>query len=442
MTHTIDLLFAKALLPSGSQDAFHFLSQLFNQSRQGKPYLLFETLPDELIALAHEEDSPIVIEGARCYLRRNYDLEKGFTLHLDKITHQTPLTHRAPPIPIELYPAQKRAFEAIFDHRLVIVTGGPGCGKTYLASKIIEAFPAKQIIATAPTGKAALRLKHPKAITKTLHSLLQIRQGESFSKSRRPIICDLLVVDECSMIDIRLFKLLFESILPHTHILLMGDPDQLPPIQAGAIFRDLCQNENLLTINLNETKRTDISSIKQLASYFREGDAKSALELLSTPHLPVKRIDLPKSPPLMREANSIIITPFKSGPFGTDAINELHKGITPSPIMITQNDYKLGLMNGDMGLYQDGIATFDKAYPIALLSNYTLAFAISIHKSQGSEFDHVHLFLPPSEEAYTREMIYTAATRARKTLTVYCSPETLTSALSRASFFQSLRSLS
>ncbi len=391
---------------------------------------MFEHLPDEILPLAQQDRSPIVIENHRCYLRRNYELEKGLAFHLHRIASHPPVTHHLPPPSPDLYPAQRRAFEAIFSHKLVIVTGGPGCGKTYLASKIIESFPGKQIIATAPTGKAAFRLKHPKATTKTLHSLLQIKHGEDFSKQRRPIVCDLLIVDECSMIDIRLFKLLFESILPQTHILLMGDPDQLPPIQAGPIFRELCHKDSLLSINLNETKRTDVSSLKELATYFREGDAASALVLLSDPTAGVKRLDLPPSPPLIKERNSVIITPFKNGPFGTDAINELHKEIVPSPIMITQNDYKLGLMNGDMGLYQDGIATFDRPYPMALLYQYTLAFAISIHKSQGSEFDHVHLILPPSEEPYTREMVYTAATRARKTLTIYASPETLESALS------------
>ena len=355
-----------------------------------------------------------------------------------KIVSSPSKQEHAPTPPNSLYPAQVQAFNSIFENRLVIITGGPGSGKTHLANAVIEALicenPNAKVIATAPTGKAAFRIKHPKAITKTLHSLLNLRQDINSSKSTRPIICDLLIVDESSMINIKLFKLLFESVLPHTHVVLMGDPDQLPPVEAGPIFSDLCRLNSIPSVNLNIVKRTDIASLTRLAHFIREGQIEDVFSLLNDPNSKAQIKPLPATPPIVSDEKSAIITPFKKGSFGTDACNNVHRHRLKSPIMITQNDYKLSLMNGDIGLLEDGMVTFNqgertKTYPLALLSHYTLAFAISIHKSQGSEFDHVHLILPQSDKPYTKEMVYTAVTRAKKTLTIYSSTETLTNAL-------------
>ncbi len=428
---TIDTLYAHTLLPSASNEAHHFLSNLFFESREGKLFIKTEktTLPEEILDLARQENSPIVFENDECYLRRNFDLESSLAHNLARVAKNTKLSLCKPTPPSTLYPVQKDAFDAIFANKLVVITGGPGTGKTFLANCAIDALIAKnpnaKVIATAPTGKAAYRIKHAAAKTKTLHSLLNIRQGDDYTKSKQPIVCDLLLIDECSMIDIKLFKLVFESILPHTHVVLMGDPDQLPPVETGAIFNDLCNLDSIVSINLNETKRTDISSLKSLASAIRQGDATPALSLLKP---------LPQSPPILLDEKSVILTPYKKGALGSEMCNQAHLFYKKKPIMITQNDYKLSLMNGDIGVCEDGIATFTqgeeiKSYPMPLLSHYSYAFAISIHKSQGSEFDHVHLILPESDKSYTREMVYTAITRAKKQITIYATEKTFQEAI-------------
>lgn len=423
----IDLLFARQLLPESDEDSQNFLANLFHQTRNGHFFVSLDEkrVPEEITLLANKPNSPIVIDGNDCYLQRNYELEKQIASNLFRIAKDRSSTLKKPETPPSLYEMQQKAFEMVFANKLCVITGGPGSGKSYLAKCIIDALlrenPTAKVIATAPTGKAASRLKHPKTTTKTLHSLLRLKQGETATLSKAPIICDLLIIDESSMIDIKLFKLIFESILPHTHVVLMGDPDQLPPIESGAIFGGLQQIEDIPVINLNQTKRTECTSLQALADAVRKSDPTPLIEIAKP---------LPRSPPILREDKSVILTPYKKGHLGADACNKAHLFYPKRPIMITQNDYKLGLMNGEIGSFEDGKVSFEtdegmKTFPLPLLSHYTYAFAISIHKSQGSEFDHVHLVLPPPKTPYSKQLIYTALTRAKKSLTIYANEETI-----------------
>lgn len=425
---TIDHLFARAIIPHGTSEEQAFVARLFQESRNGRLYLPQLKPLINLENLAQKPTSPIVFEDGCYYLRRNYELKTSVFSHLCCLSQPSTRFSSPPQPPEELYPAQRSAFFTIFSQKLTLISGGPGSGKTHLARSVIDAFttkfPGAKVIATAPTGKAAYRMKHPLATTKTLHSLLKLKQGETVPQTPHPILCDLLFVDECSMIDLRLFYLLFEAILPTTHVVLMGDPDQLPPIESGAVFADLLTNPSLSHINLNETKRTNLSSLIDLATSIRQGDIDAVTQLFKSGDPALEWRPLPQAPPQIDRQNAIIITPHKKGPLGSDACNNAQPQTDTFPIMITQNDYKLGLMNGDIGLCNKGIVIFDSgenslSYPLSLLDCYTKAFAISIHKSQGSEFDHVHLLLPPTEHPLTRAMVYTAVTRAKKRLTLY-----------------------
>ena len=156
-----------------------------------------------------------------------------------------------------------------------------------------------------------------------------------------------------------------------------------------------------------------------------EGRADEALALLKAGHINVAFRDAAPEETLPEMA---ILSPKKSGVWGVDAVNrqKLSKNPTTFPILITKNDYALDLMNGEIGELENDVATFqERKIPAVLLSHYEPAFALSVHKSQGSEFQDVLLILPPGSEVFGRRMLYTAITRAKKSITIWGSEATL-----------------
>lgn len=361
----------------------------------------------------------------------------------------------------KLLAEQAKAILAAASSTLSCIWGGPGTGKTYtagwLASLFLAQHPKAKIALAAPTGKAAANLKqsiqrvvdpslHGSFVAKTLHSLLGLRRfGQKARKEELGF--DLLLVDECSMIDIELMCKLFSQVAAGSRLVLLGDPHQLPPVEPGepfcAIVREKEQQKS--PGFLVKTKRQEEGAILQLAAAVREGRVDEALFLLQneneiqwlgeetalTPtieHVKSLYIRTPETiAGQFAQLNRLrLLCPLREGRDGSVAINQkivrAMKGGSYEPIQITKNDSQLGLTNGQVGLLQHDLAYFEdpeepsgyRAIPKILLPAYETAYCLSVHKSQGSEFEEVVLFLPEGSERFGRKMLYTAITRAKK----------------------------
>lgn len=399
-----------------------------------------------------------------------------------------------------ILPEQAHAIHQLEKQALILIAGGPGTGKTYTAGLLIKVFwnalPKSQrekcrIALAAPTGKAAANLQKslskavqnepdfPAITAVTIHSLLGLRNNRQTSPSQ--VSADLLIIDECSMIDIRMMSLLLHALKPGARLIMLGDPFQLPPVEAGAFFSDmlhLCPQSQV--IELHKCLRTDLLEIVHLAKEIKQGASQAALHLLKTSQNALHFIPLPaeqnvsqiqrelweKAWPYLssgleshtRETltHFCILSPLRKGPLGVDQLNHFfykealkkarHKDHIVIPIMIIANDSKKGLFNGDMGFLirqrdkdADGrcqigdYAVFSgKKVPALLLPPYEYAYCLSVHKSQGSEFDHVLLLMPEGSEHFGRELIYTAVTRARTRLEIWSTPSIFEKAIHRS----------
>ena len=302
---------------------------------------------------------------------------------------------------------------------LGVIAGGPGTGKSHTAAKLVETLQKNitsrlDMVFTAPTGKAAERLKSlfqgVNVKSMTLHRL--IGQDEVI------LPYDLIVVDEASMIDLKLMVRLFKSVKKGARLILLGDGNQLPAVDAGAPFQALV---DYLKINpLRTCLRSELIELKSFYDLILDGDGEKALTYLKSEkrkNLHLLPLQIPSAYP--------VLSPIKHGPYGVNQINRSHSKRGAVPIIILENDDDLELFNGDMGVIQGERAKIgDRVFPLNLLPRYDYAFALSIHKSQGSEFDHVHLLLPEGAEEFGRNLLYTGATRAKKSLTIYSSDET------------------
>lgn len=403
----------------------------------------------------------------------------------------------------------------------LLISGGPGTGKTYTASKIVDFFTENFILKhnrlpdirlTAPTGKAAKRLAlqfadkdgKNKFEGQTIHRLLGYNpQTDSFSYNEESRLhADLIIADEISMIDTNMFYSFLSAIDESTSLILIGDKDQLPSVDAGAVLSDLISekfkpvykdipdilnipsavssSENLFTnavIILKKQNRSNLL-ITQTADKVRKGDVSAVREIeIVEPEDYAKKISsLPEGvyfipieeykayskfisdyakyyfgesyingsigssadEMLTLSNRSKILTLLREGNYGCNGINKkIHDNykrhfksdygnISGEPVIITSNDYILQLYNGDIGItycYNDNIqrAYFksdcdnERAYSLNQLKQYSLAYALTVHKSQGSEYQDVCIILPEDENnpLLTREIIYTGITRAK-----------------------------
>ncbi|MFN4174167.1 MAG: ATP-dependent RecD-like DNA helicase, partial [Parachlamydiaceae bacterium] len=230
---------------------------------------------------------------------------------------------------------------------------------------------------------------------------------------------DLIVCDEASMIDLKMMIRLLKSVKKNARLVLLGDSNQLPAIDAGAPFQAIVE---YLKINpLKTCLRSDLVELTDFYELILKGDAEKVIEYLKSSdrkNLALKPLEIPSCHPLL--------TPMKQGPYGVNQINRVHSKRGDIPIIILENDEEFELFNGDMGFIRQNRAWIGgREFPINLLPRYDYAYALSIHKSQGSEFDQVHLLLPEGAEEFGRNLLYTGATRAKKSLTLYANEETI-----------------
>ena len=367
---------------------------------------------------------------------------------------------------------QKKAIETSLSHSVSFITGGPGVGKTFTASHLIQSFTQSferaQIALVAPTGRAAAHLQSAfisfldeKSTSYdlkvfTLHKLLSLDTPSFFP-------FDLILVDESSMIGLRLMKKLLSKIKPHSRLIFLGDPHQLPPVDNGCAFKDLIS----LKINvshLTECRRVEKKDLIDLSQQVLCGDYDCFLNRVQQgnryQNLPYDHVDsfyheqiksafalwnqnLNAQELFLNLKKQVMLSALKKGPFGVDRMNQVLQSelacLDYRPIMILQNDYLLELFNGDVGLLFKGeVALFPvrahsshheqseiREIPASLLPSYSSAYCLSVHKSQGSEYGAVTIILPKGSEVFGRSLLYTAMTRAKKSLEIFSDPHTL-----------------
>lgn len=397
-----------------------------------------------------------------------------------------------------LLPEQAYAIKQFEHQALTLISGGPGTGKTYTAGLLIKVFwnsisneqrTKCRIALAAPTGKAAATLQKSlqKAIgnlpdfrpitASTLHHLLSIKPN--FSAQNPLIGADLVIVDECSMIDIRMMSILLKALKPGSRLILLGDPNQLPPIGAGAFFADMLKYSKHST-HLTQCLRTDLAEIVHVSEEIKNGRCQAALQVLKTSkNLEFYSLPEDQNPDKFRhqlwekacpylfnslKAESLenfnrfrILSPLRKGPWGVDQLNHFfYREVLKQcrnqeqiliPIMIKANAPKLELYNGDVGLLvrkktleTESLQVGDyalfggKKIPALLLPKFEYSYCMSVHKSQGCEFDHVILLLPEGSERFGRELVYTGVTRAQFSLEIWSQPLIFEKILNHSSF--------
>ncbi|SEB09451.1 MULTISPECIES: exodeoxyribonuclease V subunit alpha [unclassified Mycobacterium] len=404
---------------------------------------------------------------------------------------------------------QRAAAQLALTQPVTVLTGGPGTGKTTTVARLLAllaqaAHPGRLRIAlAAPTGKAAARLQEAVSaeVAKletadrerlsglravTLHRLLGGRPDSAsrFKHHRgNRLPHDVVVVDETSMVSLTLMARLLEAVRPDTRLLLVGDPDQLTSVQAGAVLADLVDgltdHPSIRIAALHTTHRFG-ASIGGLAEAIRSGDADQVLALLRVGDAAIEFIEDAEPaaalrPVLVGHALKVracallgagadglaamdehrLLCAHRDGPYGVRHWNrQVERWITDEtgqatwspwypgrPLLVTANDYALGIYNGDTGLVAagpDGVqvyiagATATQQFSSSRIADVETMYALTIHKSQGSQADEVTVILPPADSRLlTRELFYTAVTRAKKKVRIVGSADEVRAAVQR-----------
>jgi exodeoxyribonuclease V alpha subunit len=380
---------------------------------------------------------------------------------------------------LELAETQRHAVRAAAEHKVVIVTGGPGVGKTTIVRAILRVLDRSKLSTrlAAPTGRAAKRLSEStRREASTIHRLLEVDpRTMRFSRdARRPLDAGAVILDEASMVDAQLMASLLSALPDKARLVLVGDADQLPSVGPGAVLRDLIDSKVVPTVRLTEIfRQADASGIVKNAHRILRGelprsadpedpradffvisrsDPEQTAELVS--ELVVQRI--PRRFGLDPRRDVQVLTPMHRGPVGTTALNaRLQSALNPSgpalesrgqtlrttdKVMQKRNDYERDVFNGDIGAVaavdtvgRELMVRFDQRdvhYEDADLDALTLAYATSIHKSQGSEYPAVVIPLLTSHFVMlSRNLLYTAVTRAKKLCVLCADPRALKIAL-------------
>ncbi|PLX48727.1 MAG: exodeoxyribonuclease V subunit alpha [Desulfobulbaceae bacterium] len=512
--------------------------------REVAPGSEYETLRRQLLATPVVGEAgrqrPLIIDGHYLYLHRYHRAEAmvaDFIRHRQAMDLQgiDPAAIRA--AMARLFPApsggdpdwQQVAALAALTRKFTVVSGGPGTGKTTTVAKILALFlelhsGRQQVIRlAAPTGKAAARLQQAIITAKgnlplsaevrqalphetvTIHRLLGLVGGRPRHDEAHPLVADLVVIDEASMVDLPLMAQLMAALPSHATLILLGDHFQLASVQPGAVLGDICRHgqgfsdafrdmaknfaldladtpparqelaDAIVTLQTSYRFKAE-SGIRRLSQAVKEGDFQKALAVLADPGCPDVELveygdqchDLveaqlvpgfaelmaggTKEAQLDKLAGLGVLCAHRRGMAGMEEVNKIlvdrasgGTGLMPYaglPVMISRNSYGLQLYNGDTGVVveeqgrlQACFAEHDgvRLIPARRLPPYDPAYAMTIHKSQGSEFDRVVVLLPPKSSAILgRELLYTALTRARYSVQLWGSEEVLRQAVTSA----------
>ena len=384
---------------------------------------------------------------------------------------------------LELSQEQQKAVLLALNNGVSIITGGPGTGKTTIIRCINDAMQEKGLTAelAAPTGRAAKRMTEATGTeARTIHRLLEYIPGEGFQRNRdNPLLADAVIIDEMSMVDAPLMYALLQAISKGTRLILVGDRDQLPPVGCGNVFSDALASGCLPSCRLTEIfRQAQRSAIVRNAHLINQGrmpvlaDRDSDFIFEEIPN--IDRIRSRLTELVLKEKESLgtsdplldvqVLVPMKTTAIGVSELNRLLQSVLNPPshlktehisgatvfregdkIMQIRNNYKIEWRkNGSFGQFEEGVGVFNgdfgtiiriipnektavigfddgrvAEYAFAQLEEIDLAYCITIHKSQGSEFSTVILPLAGGPvPLLTRNLLYTAVTRAKKL--VYC----------------------
>ncbi|MBE0664611.1 MAG: ATP-dependent RecD-like DNA helicase [Candidatus Aminicenantes bacterium] len=373
---------------------------------------------------------------------------------------------------LELTAEQKQAALTAVQNRLTIITGGPGTGKTTIIRAIIEILKAngKSILIAAPTGRAAKRIEESSLYqASTIHRLLKLNPetGQFVHNAQNPLKTDAIIVDEFSMVDSFILFALLQALADNTQLIVIGDKDQLPSVGPGNVLRDMIQSGYFNTIYLSRNFRQNQDSLI-VENAFRVNSGEPLLFPAPNPELDFVFLPMRDEAQVLQKVEGIvryyqndypfnssamqILVPMYRGQAGIDQINQMvQEKFNPEPfllkkekvafkrldkVMQTKNDYDKQVFNGDLGIIEDYnavdkllLVNFDGCiveYGADELDELTLSYAVSVHKSQGSEYDIVVLsLLPAHARMLSRELFYTAITRARKKLILLSDENTV-----------------
>ncbi|WP_462368538.1 SF1B family DNA helicase RecD2 [Roseburia hominis] len=388
---------------------------------------------------------------------------------------------------MELDEHQMTAVKEAVRNGLLIITGGPGTGKTTTINTIIKYFEMEglDIFLAAPTGRAAKRMSETTGFeARTIHRMLELNGGvdgaAGFERNEQnPLETDVVIIDEMSMVDISLMHALLKAVAVGTRLILVGDVNQLPSVGPGSVLRDIIRSHECNVVMLTKIfRQASTSDIIVNAHKINQGE-KVTLDNKSMDFFFLKRYDadviisvvlqlIKQKLPKFVDATPYdiqVLTPMRKGLLGVERLNGILQRYLnpPSPqkrekehgdilfregdkIMQTRNNYQLeweirtkyglsvdkgtGVFNGDMGIVREindfaetMTVEFDEGrmveYPYKLLDELELAYAITIHKSQGSEYPAVVIpLLSGPSMLMNRNLLYTAVTRARKCVTL------------------------
>jgi exodeoxyribonuclease V alpha subunit len=428
--------------------------------------------------------------GTAVYLKGFYAVEKGLANRLRALL-SVPLDPSSisgkgveetvqKQLAIVLSPGQLDALDTVFSSKISIVTGGPGTGKTTLVRAILAVFEkaGKRILMAAPTGRAAKRLAEVTGRkAKTIHRLLayNFNLGGFQKNEQNPLDCDVVIIDEASMVDVFLMYHLVKALPATAMLVLVGDINQLPPVGPGNVLRDMIDSKCLPAVYLTEIFRQARDSLIVMNAHrINEGDFPSLpsprREQLQDFYF-IEQEDPDKVLATIEELCCIripdrfgldpmkeiqVLTPMHKGVVGTanlnkvlqNALNPHQEGLermgrmfkTGDKVMQIQNNYMKEVFNGDIGTIRrinktDQILTVDfDAFPVEYgfseLDELVLAYAVSVHKSQGSEYGAV--VIPVLTQHFVllqRNLIYTGVTRAKKLVVLVGTKRALAIAL-------------
>jgi len=452
----------------------------------------------EAKVVIREEQEEVIVYGQNYYHKEKNTarmlLECRATVHvsdeeLDKMIHRIEGTEH-----IQLDELQKEAIRQATRQGILVITGGPGTGKTTTINAIIKCFEVEsaKILLAAPTGRAAKRMTEATGYkAQTIHRLLELSgmvseesdvSGVHFERNAsNPLDADVIIIDEMSMVDLTLMHALMSAVVPGTHLVLVGDENQLPSVGAGNVLKDIIRSSCIPVVALRRIFRQEADSkIVENAHKINEGQAivldNKSKDFFFMPRNNTKEVEVEVANLLTRKLPQYVgckgmdiqvLTPMRNGDLGVGNLNSiLQRALNPSSprkrekelntgvifregdkVMQIRNNYKLewviysekgrfkieegvGVFNGDMGIVkeindynEEIVVVFDDdkevRYPYNMLDELELSYAITIHKSQGSEYPAVVLpiFNGP-KVLMNRNLLYTAVTRAKQCVVI------------------------